>query len=80
MFNGQFHGQFSIADFILTQLREYDSIDIDDFIQDISERYGITIPNRYEVINAVKGTELYYDDIMDKIYRSKELYYADIDD
>ena len=38
------------------------------------------IPNRYEVTNTIKGTELYYDDIMDKVYLDKSLYYADFDE
>ena len=80
LYNGKAAGQFSVADFIVSQLREYDSVDLDDFIQDIKDRYGIVIPNRYEVTNTIKGTELYYDDIMDKVYLDKSLYYADFDE
>ena len=80
LYNGESSGRFSIADFILSQLREYDSIDLDEFIQDVRDRFGVTIPNRYEVTNAIKGTELYYDDIMDKVYLDKSLYYADFDE
>ena len=73
-------GQFSVADFIVSQLRDYDSVDLDEFIQDIQDRFGIKIPERYEVTYAIKGTELYYDDIMDKVYLDKALYYADFDE
>ena len=80
LFNGATNSRFSIADFIIAQLREYDSVDPDEFIQDITDRYGVVIPNRYEVTMAIKDTELYYDDIMDIIYRDKSLYYADLDE
>ncbi len=80
LFNGTTNSRFSIADFIIAQLGDYDSVDPDEFILDIKDRYGIVIPNRYEITMAIKDTELYYDDIMDKIYRDKSLYYADLDE
>ncbi len=80
LFNGKVNGMFSIADFLSTQLRSYDSVEPEDFMQDMEERFGIRIPNRYEVIYAIKSKELYYDSIMDKIYRDKALFYADLDE
>lgn len=80
LYNGKELGQFSSEEFILSMLREHDSIDPDDFIRDMKDRFGVTIPNRREVITAVKGTELYYDSIMDKVYRDKTLYYNEIDE
>ena len=47
---------------------------------EFEKEFGIKIPERYEVTYAIKGTELYYDDIMDKVYLDKALYYADFDE
>ena len=80
LYNGRRAQRLSRADFLLTQLREYDSVEPDEFMQDIKERFGLSIPDRYEITNAVNDSELYYDSIMDKIYREKALYYADIDE
>ena len=80
VYNGKVFGQFSTADFLQAALREYDSVEPEDFMWDVEERFGVTIPNRYEVTAAVKDSELYYDSIMDKIYRDKALYYAELDD
>ena len=66
-------------DFLLAQLREYDSVEPEDFMQDIHDRFGLTVPDRWEITGAVKDSELYYDSIMDKIYREKSLFYADIE-
>jgi hypothetical protein len=66
-------------DFLLTQLREYDSVEPEDFMQDIRDRFGLTIPDRWEITGAVRDSELYYDSVMDKIYREKSLFYADIE-
>ena len=71
---------FSTKTFIQNLLEEYDSVDVDDFIDDVYEKYGIKIPEKYDVTGAVSGTGMYYDSIMNKIYSSKSLYYSDLDD
>ena len=78
--NGGFARQPSRQDFLVSQLREYDSVEPEEFMQDIQDRFGITIPDRYAVTGAVRDSELYYDEIMDKIYRDKSLYYAELDE
>ena len=80
LYNGIHAKQLSRADFLQTQLRDYESVVPEDFMQDIQDRFGIVIPDRWEVTGAVKDSELYYDSIMDKVYREKSLYYADIED
>ena len=80
LYNGSGERQLSRRDFLLTQLQEYDSVEPEEFMQDIKDRFGLTIPDRYEVTGAVRDSELYYDPIMDRIYRDKSLYYADLDE
>ena len=80
LYKGKNTSMFSTADFLAAQLREYESTDLDEFIQDIEDRFGVRIPARHEVTGAIRGTELYYDSIMDKVYRDKSLYYADFDE
>ena len=82
LYSGDNNKKFSTKTFIQSMLEEYEDIDIDDFIDDVYEKYGIRISNenKYDVIAAVAGTEMYYDSIMNKIYSSKALYYADLDD
>ena len=65
---------------MLYTLSKYDSIEIDDFIADFLEEYGVEIPSRYEINRAIAGTEFYYDSIMDKVYRNKDIYYSEFDD
>lgn len=71
---------FSSKTFIQNLLEEYDAVDVDDFIDDVYKKYGIKIPEKYDVTRAVSGTGMYYDNIMNKIYSSKSLYYSDLDD
>lgn len=74
---------FSKKDFLLDALSKYDSVDLDDFIADCSDKYGISIVDYHErqkITNAVQGTDFYYDSIMGKFYRNKDYYYAGFDD
>ena len=80
LYSGNDNKLFSIKAFIRSLLKEYDAIDIDDFMDDVYEKYGIKIPAKYDVTNAVSGTEMYCDSIMNKIYSNKALYYSDLDD
>lgn len=80
LYRGERTGHFSRADFLVSLLREYESVDLDEFIGDVQNRFGVSIPSRFDVTQAVHGSELYYDSIMDKIYRNKELYYSDFDE
>ena len=66
--------------FLLYALSKHDSVDVDDFIADFLEEYGMEIPSRYEINRAIAGTEFYYDSIMDKVYRNKDIYYSELDD
>lgn len=66
--------------FLLYALSKYDSVDVEDFISDFSIEYGIEITSRYEINRAIVGTDFYYDSIMDKVYRNKEIYYSEFDD
>ena len=43
----------------------------------LKDEYGINI-ERNNLIYLIKGSDMYYDVILDRIYLSKELYYEDI--
>ncbi len=73
----------SKKDFFLHALSHYDSIEIDDFISDCYESYGIVIDGRdgrYDITSAIEGSDFYYDSIMGKFYRNKDYYYSEFDD
>lgn len=70
----------STRDFLRWLLSDYDSVDADDFISDCQENYGIAIPNRSEITEAISGTDMYYDPIMGRIYSDKSIYYDELSD
>lgn len=71
---------FTISDFLVAQLREYDKITPEELIEDLEDRFAIIVHDRTKIIYSISDTGLYYDTIMDKIYRNKEIYYSDFDE
>ena len=80
LYKGQNTRYVSKDSFIVSLLSAYDSVELDDFIADCKEQYGVAITDRYDVTRAIAGTEFYYDSIMGKIYRNKSYYYSEFDE
>ena len=69
------------CNYIMEKILYHEYIDgLDDFIDDCMVEYGVRIPERYEVMEAISNTDFYYDRIMDKIYKNKSVYYEEFDD
>ena len=69
--------QFTVHDFLVDRITREQSVDIDDFISDLSDIYGIFF-NRSEIFEKVKGSDVYYDSIMDKLYADYATYFEEI--
>lgn len=80
LYKGQAEKGISKKSFILSLILKYTDVDIDQFKDDCFEIYGVQIPEKNEITSAISGTEFYYDEIMDKIYRNKSFYYSEFDD
>ena len=52
-------------------------IGVDELLSVLEERFGIEM-NRNGLLTRIKGTDLYYDKIMDYLYRNYDTYYQDI--
>lgn len=80
LYKGEGVPGISKKSFILSLLSNYDDVDIDQFKDDCLDIFGIKIPDRYEITNAIADTNYYYDEIMDKVYRNKNVYYSEFED
>ena len=69
--------QPTLLDFLTYVLRKIKKMDIYEFIDRISQDYGITL-KKDKIIWLIKDSELYYDSNIKKIYLNKEFYYEDI--
>lgn len=69
--------QFTVHDFLVDRITKELSIDIDDFLDDLAEVYGITF-DKHEIVEKTKGSEVYYDSIMGKLYADYATYFEEI--
>ena len=69
--------QFTTVDFIRYILKTKRKMDIDDFIEYVSEEYGVKLL-REKITWLIKNSDMYYDSIMEKLYLTKEYYYDEI--
>lgn len=54
------------------------SVDMLDLLSDFTDKYGCRNVLRGDILHKIKGTPLWYDDILDRVYSDKEQYYQDI--
>ncbi len=65
------------VDFIRFILKQKLKMNIYDFILYIYEEYGVNL-EKEKIVYTIKETDLYYDDIMEKIYLNKDYYYEEV--
>lgn len=68
----------STAAFVDAQIPEGGSIDVEDLIDEIKERYGIEV-RRDKVLSAPERTDLYYSQVTNMIYKTKATFIKEIE-
>ena len=64
----------SVKSFQADLIKQHESIDIYDFINELTDIYGCTSFERYDVVEKTKNTGVYYDKILDRLYASIDVY------
>ena len=67
----------SIRNLVFSILEQESSVDVDRLIAQLKEDYHIQL-DRWDIIPRIQNTELYFDNIMDKIYRNYHTYYEEL--
>ena len=68
---------FTVHDFLVDYITNAGSVNVDDFSLELRERFGIEL-DRYAIVEKVKGSDVYYDSIMEKLYADYSLYFEEI--
>lgn len=76
IFNPQNHA-FSICDFLVDQVEHLTTVDLDDFADMLKNDHNINL-TKWDIIEKIRGSDLYYDRIMGKIYANYEIYFEEI--
>jgi hypothetical protein len=72
--------RITIKSFLLDLIRKYVSIDTYDLMNEITDVYGCKVNCRSDVLYKVQGTEIFYDEILDRFYANEDVYYREIDE
>lgn len=60
-------------------IKEHGSIDVYDLMTEMEETYGCQITERLDVIYKVKGTDVYYDSFLDRLYANTGIFNKELD-
>lgn len=69
--------KFTTVDFLTEYMNHVNVTDVDSLLDALERKYGITM-TRSGLLTHVKGSTLYYDKILDYLYKDYETYYEDV--
>lgn len=70
----------TIKNFEMWLVRSFGSIDVYDLMTELTDNYGCRIDEKSDVTYRLYGTEIYYDNILDRFYSSAEAYYRELEE
>lgn len=71
--------EVSIPAFITELVNYHGSIDMYDLINELSSRYGCSA-ERYKILQKISETAIYFDRILDRLYKNEELYVRELEE
>ena len=66
--------QITIKTFEVSLIEERGSIDVYDLMTELEKKYGCKVSEKHDLIYKVYGTNVYYDEYLDRLYASKSLF------
>ena len=69
--------KFNTVDFLTEYMTQVSVTDVNSLLDDLERKYGITM-TRSGLLTHIKNSTLYYDKILDYVYKDYETYYQDI--
>lgn len=73
-------GEVNAHSFVVSLILGQRSIDLLDLLDLLDERYGCEGVTKTFVKQSIRGTPIYYDPILDRLYADAELYYQELDE
>ena len=73
-------GDVNAPAFVVSLILSERSIDLLDLLNLLDERYGCEGVTKTFVKQSIRGTPIYYDSILDRLYADAELYYQELDE
>ena len=70
----------TIKSFLNALIQKYGSVDILDLLNELENVYGCNRMEKIDVVYKIRGTEIYYDDYLERFYARKDLYYRELEE
>lgn len=70
----------TIKSFERTLIQAHESIDVLDLMNELESTYGCNNMEKTDLIYKVQGTEIYYDNYLERFYANENLYYRELDE
>ena len=68
----------TITSFQVNRINEHESIDLYALMNEMTDVYGCPSVDRYDVVEKIKGTAVFYDEILERFYASEDAYDAEL--
>lgn len=69
----------TIKSFEINRIQEHGCIDTFDLMNELTDKYGCRISDKSHMLYKVHGTEVYYNEFLDKLYANKDVYYNELE-
>lgn len=63
--------------FLIYLLDSFEKIDFNELLDHVLQKYGIHL-DKFNVKSCIKNSNLYYDDIIEKVYNNYEIYLEEL--
>ena len=70
----------TIKNFETWLVRSFSSVSVCGMMEELVDNYGCRVDEKHEIISRLDGTEIYYDNILDRLYSSAEAYYRELEE
>ena len=69
----------TIRSLVLHLIHNYGCVDILDLMKDLKEHFGCVVADKSDILYKIQDTEVYYDNILERIYANKDIYYDELE-
>lgn len=69
----------TIKNFIASIIRDAGVIDTFDLMNELTDIYGCSVKEKWDVLYRVQGTEIYYDKILDRFYKNENAFEQELE-
>lgn len=71
--------EITIQSFLVWMIEKAESIDTFDLMNELTNEYGCTLADKYDILYRCQGCGVYYDKILDRFYADEDTFYYELE-